>query len=101
MIIDAITQLSRYSIPQKEKIIAFLKSRDLRSVPDGEHEIDGRELFVRVMSYTPKPAAENKFEAHRVYADLQYVVEGVELMQTAPADQLKPVTELVFKIRMV
>ncbi len=93
MITDNIKQLSRYALPYKDKIIAFLESRDPNLVDDGEHEIDGRNLFVRVMSYEPKPAEENKFEAHRVYADLQYVASGIELMQTAPNDQISPITE--------
>ena len=93
MIIDHIKNLSRYNLPHKDAIIDFLKRQDPMTIPDGEHEILGRDLFVRVMSYEPKPANENRFEAHRIYADLQLVVGGCELMQTAPADQLVPMTE--------
>ncbi len=93
MILDHIDHLPRYALPYKDKIIAFLKAQDPKTVPDGEHEIDGRNLFVRVMSYEPKPAAENKFEAHRIYADLQYVADGVELMQVVSSDRLTPITE--------
>lgn len=93
MIIDNIKNLIRYDLPHKDAIIDFLRSQDLVSISDGEHDILGRDLFVRVMSYEPKPAVENKFEAHRIYADLQLVVVGCELMQTAAADQLVPVTE--------
>ena len=92
MILDKIDNLNRYNLPLKEKILQFLKSRDAQTVPDGEHEIDGRNLFVRVMSGPLKPAAENKFETHRAYADLQYVASGVELMQVAPNDLLKSIT---------
>ena len=93
MILDTIENLSKYDVPAKDKIIAFLKSRDPKTVPDGEHEIDGRNLFVRVMSYTAKPASENSFEAHRIYADVQFVADGVELMQVAPKDQLTATTD--------
>ena len=92
MIHDSLQNLSRYTVPQSNVILAFLKSRDPKSVVDGEHEIEGRNLFVRVMSNELKPAAENQFEAHEIYADLQYVAEGVELMQTVPADKLSPPT---------
>ncbi len=93
MIFDTINQLNHYSIPSKEKIISFLKNNDPRHLSDGEHSIDGKDLFVKVMSYVPKPALEKEFETHRVYADLQYVVTGVELMQTVPSTELKPNTE--------
>lgn len=93
MILDNIQNLSRYALPYKEKIAEFLNSRDPRNVPDGEHEICGRELFVRVMSNELKEANENKFETHQIYADLQYVASGVELMQVTPRDQLITITQ--------
>lgn len=93
MILDSIDNLAKYDLPMKDKILAFLKSKDPKTVPDGEHEIDGRDLFVRVMSYKAKPAQENSFEAHRIYADVQFVAQGCELMQVAPTDQLLATTE--------
>jgi biofilm protein TabA len=93
MILDRIEHLNRYSLPHREKILGFLNSRDARSVADGEHEIDGRDLFVRVMTLELKPSTENRFETHQMYADLQYIAQGVELMQVAPVDQLKPATQ--------
>jgi YhcH/YjgK/YiaL family protein len=45
------------------------------------------------MRYTPKPAEQNKFETHRNYADIQVILSGREIMQTAPAGDLKPVTD--------
>jgi biofilm protein TabA len=89
MIRDRIDNLDLYDIPFKDKIIQFLHSHDPKLIPDGEHEIDGRNLFVRVMS-TLKGLDENIFETHRIYADLQYVVLGEELMQIVPSDQLVP-----------
>ena len=50
-------------------------------------------MFVRIMSYIPKPATENRFEIHRIYADVQYLVSGAEIMQTARMKELTPVTE--------
>ena len=41
----------------------------------------------------PKPAAENRFETHSIYADLQYLVSGAELMQTARIKELTPLTD--------
>ncbi len=93
MILDSIDQLGRYALPFKQDILNYLNSRDPLTVPDGEHEIKGRDLFVRVMSHIPKPTADNKLEAHRIHADLQFIAAGVEMMQTVPTDQLRPVTD--------
>lgn len=93
MILDNIQQLKRYHLPQAEAILKFIATHDCINLPDGEIEIDGRNLFVRIMSYVPKASEQNRFEAHQVHADLQYVAQGVEMMQVAPLDALTPVTE--------
>jgi len=92
MITDIIDNLKHYSVPKAEAVLKFIKNHDCALLPDGEIEIEGRELFVRVMSYTPKPALENRFETHQVYADIQYVVDGAEIMQTARLKDLTPST---------
>lgn len=93
MINDSIQFLNRYNVPRADSILRFIKENDCLNLPDGEIEIEGRDLFVRVMSYFPKPAAENKFETHHTYADLQYVVTGAEMMQIARLDDLTVLTE--------
>ena len=93
MITDTIGCLKRYAVPQTGPILDFIARHDCAHLPDGEIEIEGRELFVRVMSYVPKPALENRFETHHVYADLQFVANGIEIMQTARVNDLIPLTE--------
>ena len=93
MIFDRIENLKKYAVPQAAAILDFIAENDCVHFPDGEHEIDGRDLFVRVMDYDLKPAAENKFETHRIYADLQYVVRGTELIQVALPEDLAPTTD--------
>lgn len=93
MISDNIKNLKRYAVPMSEDILKFIAEHNCSQLPDGEMEIKGRELFVRIMSYVPKPAAENRFETHQMYADVQYVVIGSELMQTAREKDLTPLTE--------
>ncbi|HEY0023291.1 MAG TPA: YhcH/YjgK/YiaL family protein [Longimicrobium sp.] len=55
---------------------------------DGRHAIDGEEVFALVSSYQTGPATEKRFESHRVYVDLQYVVSGSERILHAPVDAL-------------
>ena len=93
MITDHLDFLKRYAVPKAESILNFIASNDCAHLPDGEIEILGRELFVRVMSYTPKPAVENRFEIHRIHADLQYVAQGAEIMQTARLKDLEPLAD--------
>ena len=92
MIYDRIENLKKYSVPRADTILDFIAKNNCVNFPDGEHEIDGRNLFVRVMTYEPKPVEEGKFETHEVHADLQYVVQGVELMQVARPEDLTPTT---------
>jgi YhcH/YjgK/YiaL family protein len=93
MILDTIGHLDRYNIPYRKEIEEFLQQNDPLRLSVGEIEIKGRELFVRPAEYQTKPADQGKFETHRRYADLQYVVRGVELMQVAPSDVLAPLTD--------
>ncbi len=93
MITDSLDHLKRYAVPKADAILKFIAEHDCINLPDGEMEIEGRELFVRIMSYVPKPAIENRFEIHRIYADVQYVVNGTEIMQTARMKDLTPLTD--------
>jgi len=93
MIIDSIDHLRRYMLPETKEILKFIAEHDCAHLPDGEIELEGRQLFVRIMSYIPKPSLENRFEIHRIYADVQYVVSGAELMQIARMKDLSPLTD--------
>lgn len=59
---------------------------------DGRYDIKGDDVFALVQSYDTVPAAEKKYESHRVYADIQYVASGVEIIHYAPVDDLQSVT---------
>jgi biofilm protein TabA len=51
---------------------------------DGRYDIDGDDVFALVQSYDPVPPAEKQYESHRIYADLQYIAEGSEVIYYAP-----------------
>lgn len=67
-----------------DKAFSFLKNSDLATLATGRHNIDGDNLYVSVTDYLTKNESEAGFEAHRKYADIQYVVKGKEIMQVAP-----------------
>lgn len=91
MILDTIENLSRYpQIPFSSDIERFIRGRDCTEIPDGEAEIIGRDLFVRVAAYSTGPASGKKFEAHTLYADFQFIAAGGETMHYSLAPASKP-----------
>jgi YhcH/YjgK/YiaL family protein len=75
------------------RALDYLQATNLRELADGRHVIDGERLFAIVQRYQPKPAKEAKWESHRKYIDVQYVVEGCEWMGYAPLSDKWPVTQ--------
>jgi len=82
VIYDTLDRLGRYDcIPRRSDIQRFLARGDLTSLPPGDVPIDGDALYVKVLSYEPKPAGENFFETHRHHMDVQLVLRGREVME--------------------
>lgn len=70
------------------KAVDFLKSHDLKSLANGKYEIDGGNVYANVMEYDTVPWEEASYEAHKNYTDIQYIIEGCEVMTYAPVEQL-------------
>ncbi len=60
------------------KAFEFLATADLENMSPGRYEIAGNDLYASVDSYTTKDIETARFEAHRRYADIQYVISGEE-----------------------
>lgn len=52
-------------------------------------EIDGARVVARPGAYETHPRSPAKFECHRRFADVQFVAEGEEVVEVAPADGLE------------
>lgn len=74
------------------KGLKFLANFD-PATPDSRIDIDGDDVFALVQSYQTTPSEEKRFEGHRVYADIQYIVSGDEIIVSAPVSRLTPETE--------
>jgi len=61
--------------------------------PEGKHEIDGTDLFAAVQSYETAPPEAKKWEGHRLYADIQYVLAGEEIIYHRDIARLTVKTE--------
>jgi YhcH/YjgK/YiaL family protein len=82
------------------KAFEFLATRDLTTMETGRYELEGSDLFVNVSEYVTKNMEEVQYEAHRQYADIQYLAKGREHIGvadmknnvlTVPYDSLKDV----------
>jgi YhcH/YjgK/YiaL family protein len=90
MVIDRLERWRKYAglHPRLMAALEFLRSVDLHTMAAGRHELDGDNLFALVQDYAPKPAEECVWESHRKYADVQYVVRGVERMGYADVGRM-------------
>jgi biofilm protein TabA len=76
VILDRLTNADLYG-PLHARFPAafrFLRQTDLTALADGQHEIDGRALFVSVESMAGRGRAGAKLEAHRRYIDIQVAI---------------------------
>jgi YhcH/YjgK/YiaL family protein len=82
MITDHLANGHRYTAlgPRIARAIAFLQQTDLAATAEGRYDLEGSDCYALVQHYTSKPLDQGKWEAHRLYADLQYVVSGTERM---------------------
>jgi YhcH/YjgK/YiaL family protein len=76
-----------------DKAFKFLKESDLQNMELKKYEIEGTELFAPISEYMSKNEETARYEAHKKYIDIQYVVSGKELIGIAPASQVKEVLE--------
>lgn len=70
------------------KAVEFLQNTDLKALENGKHVIDGEDVFANVMTYDSIPWDEAKYEAHENYTDIQFMIEGTEIITYAPVDAL-------------
>ena len=67
-----------------QKALTFLKDADWKSLKDGEYEIQGRDIYAQVFHTTTAPAEEKKPEFHKIYIEVQYLIEGAEQLGYVP-----------------
>jgi biofilm protein TabA len=90
MITDHLTNSHLY-LPLGARIrraFEYLQQTDLRSIPTGRHELDGKNLYVMSQEYMSKLPDQGKWEAHRNYIDLQYITSGIERIGYAHLSRL-------------
>ena len=86
MIVDDIRNASAYGWlgAGTRAALDYLAVTDLSGLAPGRHDIDADRVFALVQRYETKPRSTGEWEAHRKFIDVQYVIEGIELMGYAP-----------------
>lgn len=91
MIFDRQDNYHLYSTisPLLAQAFSYILSTDLQTLAAGHYAIEGKNLYAIVSEYATKPPALGKWEAHRRYIDLQYMVRGTEHIGFAPIARMK------------
>ena len=91
MIIDHLKNAAQYAGlgTRIEAGLAWLAATDFTTMAPGRYELDGKNLYALVQSYETRDPSLGKWEAHRRYIDIQYVVTGCEKMGYAEISTLK------------
>lgn len=71
---------------------SYLKNTDLSKVEPGTYELDSTDLFVIAQEYMAKNEEDTKYEAHKKYADIQYLVRGTEKIGVASLESTSVLT---------
>lgn len=77
--------------PRLQTALDYLTGNDLASLPDGRHLVDGDRVFAIVQEYQSKPESAGRWEAHRIYTDVQVVVAGFERIGYSSPDRVSVV----------
>jgi len=84
MIFDRIENRNSYHL-QSDIYMAlnYLAKLNYDCIPSARVSIDGSRIFADPVSLISKPLEECKFEAHRRFIDLHYILSGTEGISTA------------------
>lgn len=58
----------------------FLSSVELKTIEEGKYELMGEDVFAMVSEYETKNQENARLEAHKKYADIQFIIAGEELI---------------------
>ena len=72
-----------------DKVFKYLKETNLEELKPGKYEIDGDLAFVTIAEGPTKSIENAKWEAHKKYLDIQYVISGKEKIGLAKESNAK------------
>ena len=95
MIKDNIQNAEKYfNLSERVKLgLKYLQNTDLAALEDGRYEILGNQVYVNIQNYLSKEEADAKFEAHKNYIDIQYIIDGEERIWVSDVDNFTPLSQ--------
>ena len=93
MVFDTLDNAHFYASmhPRFPAAFEFFRSGRATTLPDGEFELDGRQLYVMIASFPGRGRKGAKLESHRRYIDIQYVLKGSDEIGLLPTSQCRDV----------
>ena len=93
MIFDTLDNVRNYKgLGRVYTALEFLAKTDFSKIDLGRYELDGDNIFYIVQSYDTDPG-KTVSEAHKKYIDIQYMIEGEEIICVADISVDKELTE--------
>lgn len=94
MIFDKIKNIDNYKYyPDLYEVLTCIAKIDETNLPKQTIIIKQDEVFYNTVEFISKSEEECKYEAHRKFIDIHYIVSGVEQIATADVEQLNLDTE--------
>jgi len=95
MIIDQLKNANLYYGMNKKIATAlrFLEENNLSAMSSGRYAVDGDDIFALFQSYITKDIQECKWEAHRRYIDVQFILQGRERMGYSGLEKMEVVQD--------
>lgn len=86
MIVDKIENRERYFFLGEgiERALRYLAVTDFSVLEQGKHTIEGDSIFALVSEYALHDSGSANLEAHRKYADVQFMALGSEIIGYSP-----------------
>lgn len=80
MILDPLSAFIRHPSALVRQAAQFLVDAPV-DLACGDHRLDGDDLVVKVMEYSTRERPQGVLETHRLFADLQVVLAGEEILE--------------------
>lgn len=72
-----------------DKAFEFMQKNDLQNMAPGKYPIDGDQVFASITEMVDKPFENTKWESHKKYIDIQYIIKGKEKIGEASFENEK------------
>ncbi len=85
MIADSIRNKDQYAClsPRLARALEYVEAQKAAGFAEKTVELDGRQVYAMYQTYVTESAEGRQYEAHRRYIDVQYILEGEEVIQAA------------------